>query len=199
MAPSLFVLASNALHYLLRNDSLSLKIRKSTLPNQEELINLQFADDTAFFVKMEQPNMDSLLLMLKTLCLASGAKLSCAKSIILSWQHTPTSWFFKHEFERSGPSKIVRYLSMTIVFSPYLKDMWDWVKNYMCFCGCGYLSSTFPFFVSLFLNMCAYEPNGIPLCSISDMHLVKHVACMLLSIASSFACTSIRSLLTNSR
>ena len=52
LAPTLFFIASEALFYILKDNSLSLEVRGLYLPNDHELINYQFANDTALFFEL---------------------------------------------------------------------------------------------------------------------------------------------------
>ena len=45
LAPALFVFAADSLHYLLRDNSLSQRVTSLFLPNNDELINVQFGDE----------------------------------------------------------------------------------------------------------------------------------------------------------
>ncbi|XP_057834805.2 secreted RxLR effector protein 78-like [Cryptomeria japonica] len=49
LAPALFVIAADALFYILRDSTISPKVQGILLPNGEELINAQFSDDTTLF------------------------------------------------------------------------------------------------------------------------------------------------------
>lgn len=61
IAPSLFVIISYALFYILRDASLGNPIKGITLPNAEELINAQFADDTTLFLEQSEDNFSMAL------------------------------------------------------------------------------------------------------------------------------------------
>lgn len=52
LAPALFVIVADALHYLLRNCSLSTRVMGIKLPNNSELLNVQFANDTAILLNL---------------------------------------------------------------------------------------------------------------------------------------------------
>ncbi|XP_059070148.1 secreted RxLR effector protein 78-like [Cryptomeria japonica] len=52
LAPALFVIAAGALFYILRDSTISPNVKGIKLPNGEELINGQFADDTTLFIKI---------------------------------------------------------------------------------------------------------------------------------------------------
>lgn len=58
LAPALFIIVSKALFYNLRDNTLSPKVRGLYLPNNDELINSHFADETTFFL-------NSLIIILK--------------------------------------------------------------------------------------------------------------------------------------
>ncbi|XP_057819421.2 uncharacterized protein LOC131032462 [Cryptomeria japonica] len=56
LAPGLFVIASEALFYILRDNTLSPAVKGITLPDNKELINCQFADDTSLFHEWGGPS-----------------------------------------------------------------------------------------------------------------------------------------------
>ncbi|XP_059064215.1 secreted RxLR effector protein 78-like [Cryptomeria japonica] len=60
LAPALFVISSEAFHYILRDHSMSPAIRGIRLPNNEELITSQFADDTTIFFEARDSNFEAL-------------------------------------------------------------------------------------------------------------------------------------------
>lgn len=83
LAPALFVLAADALYYLLRNNNLSPRVRGIRLPNNEEVVNVQFADDTAILLSLEEKNVGALLRNIEIFCQASGSKIALHKSCML--------------------------------------------------------------------------------------------------------------------
>ncbi|XP_059072101.1 uncharacterized protein LOC131872684 [Cryptomeria japonica] len=129
LAPALFAIASDALFYLLRDNTLSPTVQGISLPNNEELINSQFADDTAIFFKNTADNFENLQSKLKIFCKIFGAKILHSKSIYLGWNEHPPEWFKNYEFQWGGPQKIVKYLGIPFAINPSLKDMWLWVKG----------------------------------------------------------------------
>lgn len=92
LAPALFVIASDALFYLLRDDTLSPKIHGIKMSDDSELLNIQFVDDTALFLELSRHNIDSLNQKLATFGRASGAHISNSKSILLGWKEEPPDW-----------------------------------------------------------------------------------------------------------
>ena len=52
LALTLFVIASDALFYLLRDITLSPKVHGITFHDDSEFLNIQFADDTSFFLEL---------------------------------------------------------------------------------------------------------------------------------------------------
>ena len=107
LAPALFVIAAEALYYILRDDTLSPEVRGLYLPNNEELINSHLADDTAVFFELTDNNLKNLQIKLDLFCTISGVKISQAKSICLGWTDQPPDWFFQHQFQlRGGDAKI---------------------------------------------------------------------------------------------
>ncbi|XP_059064196.1 uncharacterized protein LOC131856424 [Cryptomeria japonica] len=129
LAPALFVIASEALYYILRDSSLSPEVRGIFLPNDEELINCQFADDTALFFELTENNFKNLQGKLDVFCSASGARISHAKSICLGWDEHPHEWFVNSGFQWGGPNKTVKYLGIPFSVEPTLKNMWLWIKE----------------------------------------------------------------------
>lgn len=85
LALALFVIASDALYYILRDNSISPAVKGISLPNDDELINCHFADDTAIFFEAGADNFEALQNKLSFFCTISGARLSHSKSICLGW------------------------------------------------------------------------------------------------------------------
>lgn len=92
LAPSLFVIAADAIFYLLRDSSLSLKVKGINLPNNTDLLNIQFVDDTTLFLELEESNVESLISKLKIFGEASRPKISQSRSILLGWLESPLEW-----------------------------------------------------------------------------------------------------------
>lgn len=76
LALSLFVIASDALFYMLRDNSHSPRVKGISLPDDSELINIQFADDTTLFFELSKENLDALSTKLSLFSEAAGAKIS---------------------------------------------------------------------------------------------------------------------------
>lgn len=129
LAPALFVIAFEALFYILRDNSFSPVVKGITLPNNEELLNCQFADDTAIFFDARPDNFEALTSKLNLFYSISRVRLSHSKSICLGWDVQPPDWFKGYDFQWGGPHKIVRYLGIPFSIDPSLKDMWSWVKD----------------------------------------------------------------------
>lgn len=129
LAHTLFVIVVDALHYILRDNHLTPKVNGLVLPNKQELINLQFVDDTTLMVKLEEENVRHLMGKLDFLEKAIGSRISKSKSIMLSQEETHPPCFHWLGLQWGGPSKIVRYLGIPFVVSPNLRDMWEWVKG----------------------------------------------------------------------
>ncbi|XP_057826434.1 secreted RxLR effector protein 78-like [Cryptomeria japonica] len=60
LAPALFIIAANALFYILRDSTISPNVQGIKLLNGEELINAQFANDMTLFIELNKPNMEAL-------------------------------------------------------------------------------------------------------------------------------------------
>lgn len=129
LVPTLFTLATDALHYMLKANELSPRVKGITLPNKEEVANIQFADDSTVLLVLEEDNLVALLENIDIFCKASGSKIALHKSIMLGWDCSPPSWFSKFDLMWGGPNQIVRYLGIPFSVSPNLKEMWEWVKN----------------------------------------------------------------------
>ena len=63
--------------------SLAPPVKGISLPNNDELLVDQFADDTTLFVNMEEEIFDRVVSKIELFCRASGAKIAPHKSIIL--------------------------------------------------------------------------------------------------------------------
>lgn len=129
LAPTLFVIASDALYYLLRDNSHSPRVKGISLPDDSELINIQFADDTTLFFELSKENLDALSAKLSLFCEAAGAKISQPKSTMLGWTEKPPDWLTTYGYQWRGLTTIVRYLGIPFAISPFLKDMWAWIKG----------------------------------------------------------------------
>lgn len=89
LAPTLFVIASDTLFYLLRDNSLSPKVNGIRIPDDNELMNIQFADDTPLSLELIKQNMDNLNLKIQCFWSISRARISKTKSTFLSWMYHP--------------------------------------------------------------------------------------------------------------
>ena len=95
MPRPLFIIAADSLHYLLRNDTLVTKVLRPLLPNNDELSNIQFADDMAIIFQLKEENMYYLMGKLDIFSAASGSKVSLAKSALpKSLAHSSTMMSF---------------------------------------------------------------------------------------------------------
>ena len=92
------MIASNALFYILRDNSLSLAVKGINLPNNKEIINCQFVDDTSLFHEALEANFEAMINKLNFFYKILGAHLSQSKSICLGWKDQPPDWFDKFEF-----------------------------------------------------------------------------------------------------
>lgn len=52
LARALFVIAADCLHYILRDNSLSPRVKGIALRNLEEISNVQFGDDTSLLIEL---------------------------------------------------------------------------------------------------------------------------------------------------
>lgn len=83
LAPPLFFVAAEALHYLLRDETLSQRVQGLRLPNGQEISNVKFVDDTAILFILEEDNMRWLMVKLDFFCIAYGSKILVTKSVLL--------------------------------------------------------------------------------------------------------------------
>ena len=127
LAPALYVIAADAMNYILKSTKFGHPIKGISLPNNDDLLVDQFADDTTLFVNMEEENFDRVLSRIELFCRASGAKIAPHKSIILGWDNTPPPWLEGKGWQWSGPSTIVRYLGIPFSLDPSLNEMWNWI------------------------------------------------------------------------
>ena len=104
------MIASDSLHYLLRDSSLSLspRVRGILLANNEEVANVQFVDDTLILLYLEETNMTYLIEKLDTFCVAFGSKISISKCIMLGWTKEPPIWWSKFDLAWGGSNHLVR-------------------------------------------------------------------------------------------
>ena len=124
LAPSLFMIASDSLHYLLRDNSLSPCVRGILLPNNQEVANVWFVDDISILLYLEETNMTYLMEKLDTFYLASGSKISISKSIMLRWTKEPLVWWSKFDLAWGGSDHLVRYLGIPFSVESDLNLMW---------------------------------------------------------------------------
>lgn len=129
LAPTLFFIAFDAFFYLLRDNSLSPKVHGIILPDNYELLNIQFAYDTSLFLELSQHNIHYLNQKLEIFGKVSRACISTSKSIMLSQKDIPLDWLDQFSYTWGGPNKVVRYLGIPFSVTPSLKDMWGWVKD----------------------------------------------------------------------
>lgn len=74
--------------YVLRASELGPPIKGISLPNMDELINVQFVDDTSLFLGLTEKFFEHAIRRLDFFCKASRSKIAPAKSTILGWQKT---------------------------------------------------------------------------------------------------------------
>lgn len=89
LALALFVIATEVLYFLLRDNMVSPKVRGLILPNDNELINIHFYDDTTIFINLKEENFNNLVKKLNIFSVAFGAKVSKPKSTLLSCKTSP--------------------------------------------------------------------------------------------------------------
>lgn len=89
LTPALFVLAADAMFYLLKDSSITPPVRGISLPNKKEICNVQFVDDIAILIKLEEENLAALLKNIDIFCLASDSMIAMHKSNLLGWDDNP--------------------------------------------------------------------------------------------------------------
>ncbi|XP_057839805.2 uncharacterized protein LOC131049757 [Cryptomeria japonica] len=129
LATALFVLLVDAMFYILNDFSITPPVKGISLPNRDEIVNIQFADDTAILLNLKEDNLDALLKNIELFCLASGSRIALHNSSLLGWEDNPPCWFSKFSLKWLGPRQIVRYLGIPFSVLPNLKEMWDWARN----------------------------------------------------------------------
>ncbi|XP_059078008.1 uncharacterized protein LOC131876588 [Cryptomeria japonica] len=129
LALALFVLVVDAMFYLLKDSSTTSPIRGISLPNKEEIYNVQFVDDTTLLIKLEEENLAALMKNIDLFCLASGSKISMHKSNLIGWDDNPPGWLSKFSLNWLGPTQIIKYLGIPFSVLPNIKEMWEWVRN----------------------------------------------------------------------
>ena len=92
ITPLIFFIAVYAMFYVLRDSKLGPPVKGIALPNMDELINVQFADDTSLFLGLTEENFDNSIRRLDFFCKASRSKIAPSKSTILGWQHDSPDW-----------------------------------------------------------------------------------------------------------
>lgn len=76
IASLLFVIAADALFYILRAKELGPPLKGISLPNGEVLHNAQFADDTSLFLGLSEENFEIACKRISFFCVASGSKIA---------------------------------------------------------------------------------------------------------------------------
>lgn len=101
-----------SLYFFLRDDTLSPRVKGVRLPNNKELINVQFVNDTAVILELEEKTFDAFMAKMDLIFEALGRKVSLSKSIMLGWEYYPLQWFNKYGFAWGGPRHHIRYLGI---------------------------------------------------------------------------------------
>ena len=63
-----------------------------SLPNGEDLLNAQFADDTSLFLGLSEENFENAYKRINFFCMASRSKISPSKFDVLDWSIDPLDW-----------------------------------------------------------------------------------------------------------
>ena len=95
----------------------------------DELINVQFADDTSLFLCLTEENFDNAIRRLDFFCKAYGSKIAPAKSTILGWQQDSPDWLVSKGWNWVRPNEVIRYLGIPFSVEPNLNSMWEWIYN----------------------------------------------------------------------
>jgi hypothetical protein len=91
LAPNFYVIAANALGYLLETARLQGQIRGISLPGGNQLLNVHFVDDSPLTPKLTQQSVEGTLLYLDTLAKAVSGFLM-RKLVFLVGQDDPPVW-----------------------------------------------------------------------------------------------------------
>lgn len=89
ISPTLLGIALDVIFYILRDTNLSPRFKRLSLPNGDDLLNIQFANDTAFFVNFEENNVDYLMHNLNLFCEAFGARTAKEKYMLSGGNYPP--------------------------------------------------------------------------------------------------------------
>ena len=95
LAPALFVIASDALFYILRDNTISPKVNGILLPDNSETLNIQFVDDTSLFLELSCLNIQHLNQKLELFEAISDARISKSKSVMLGQKEEPPDWLLQ--------------------------------------------------------------------------------------------------------
>lgn len=129
LASVLFVFVVDVMYYVLQDCNMTPRVKVISLPNKEEIINVQFADDTTILLVLEEENLSSLLHNIEIFGKSSRSKIALHKFTLLGWTDSPPNWLSKFDLEWGGPNLITRYLGSPFSISPNLKEMWEWFEN----------------------------------------------------------------------
>jgi hypothetical protein len=116
LAPYLFILAMDVLGYMLADPKH--RVEGLTLPRGGLIRDQTFADDTALYLKGTPENMDRARDVLKTFCLASGAKINWHKSAAIWASKRERTWEWGEDvgLKWIPPEKGTRYLGIQVGF-----------------------------------------------------------------------------------
>ena len=83
LAPSIFMVDVDFLHYIHRYVYVSPRLKGILLPNELKISNIQFIDDTKILIHLSEENVEKLITKLYILCKAPCSKISISKLFIL--------------------------------------------------------------------------------------------------------------------
>lgn len=98
----------------MKDNPLSLRVNGITLPNGEEVVNIQFDIDIALLIITEEDNVVALMRKLELHCEALESTITLPKSVMLSWNPNPPDRFSKFAFRWGGSDHIYHLQSNPI-------------------------------------------------------------------------------------
>ena len=76
LVPTLYVIAADAMNYILKSIEFGPPVKGISLPNNDEILIEQLADDTTLFMNLEEDNFDRVVSRIELFCRASKAKIA---------------------------------------------------------------------------------------------------------------------------
>lgn len=144
LSPFLYVLAVDALGYLLQKYNHMGLIKGIAIPNNSVVINSHFADDNLLFVQNYESEINNVMEVLELYCAVSGSRLAHHKTEFLMIQPDPVPPWIPNQWKLIKHGQITRYLGIPFGLEFSLRDVWDWfltkLKNKIFSWGNRYIS-----------------------------------------------------------